>query len=49
LSATDLGAADLTATDVGAMDVTSTAATSSQMVTEPPPALFSADQTAPMP
>jgi hypothetical protein len=50
LSATDLGATDLTATDVGAMDVgtASGGATSSQMATEPPPALYSADVAAPV-
>jgi hypothetical protein len=51
LGATDLGAADLTATNVGAMGVAGTAnggAPLSQFVTEPPPALYSADVAAPM-
>jgi hypothetical protein len=51
LGATDFGATDLTGTNLGAMDVASSAvggAPLSQFVTEPPPALFSADVAAPM-
>lgn len=50
LGATDLGAMDLTGTNLGAMDVASTAdgGPLSQLVTESPPALYSADVAAPM-
>jgi hypothetical protein len=48
LGATDLGAADLSATGLDAASIADGGATSSQIVTEPPPALYSADVTAPM-
>jgi hypothetical protein len=48
LGATDLGAADLSATGLDAASTADGGALSSQIVTEPPPALFSADVTPPM-